>query len=418
MFSLVIYRRSKGWKRGTLVLCTAVVGMGSVVAALEVETNPGMTVAPGGTINISCNNLPGFSNCILQFPGGEFGVSLEEVWFHRGTADPSVVARGTHGSIEFSVNGELQKGAEVGIDNWMYVCHEEDGALAYNGWVQLDITASTVTPVLYVHDPASPTTLITLPEAVAATMSSPREIQVKSVDFENGIIELHNFGSSDQALDGWRFCTHDEDESLKYSGSSGLNGMTIEAGTSLFIHFNNDAPVVNADTINRSSTGGSWATPLDAGAYGLGLYFQTPFGVGANLADHVQWSLGGLDDGTADERSDEAQSGGVWTDQTQWVATSGATTKLVLTDGSAGELHGPADYLVLPDFGITSIVRNAPDGVTLSWPAVNNLTVTVEKSTTLTAAGWSTVDTTSGASSILTGQTDSDAFYRLNFPLP
>ena len=85
--------------------------------------------------------------------------------------------------------------------------------------------------------------------------------------------------------------------------TTGLNRVTIEAGTSLFIYFNNDAPPVGADHINRSSTGGSWAEPFDAGAYGMGLYFQTPFENGANIADHVQWSYGGLDNTTTGSSS-------------------------------------------------------------------------------------------------------------------
>ena len=290
--------------------------------------------------------------------------------------------------------------------------------LVYNGWMKVDLSPTAATPVLYVHDPVSPTTLITLPEAVAAATPGPRDIQIKSVDFENGIIELHNFGSGDQSLSGWRFCTHDEGESFRYSSSTGLNGETVEAGTSLYIYFNNDAPTVDSDHINRSSIGGNWATPLDNGAYGLGLYINGSFNNGANLADHVQWSLGGVDDAKADERSDEAQSGGGWTDQSQRGAAPAATTKIVLTDGSNGELHSPADYLVLPDFGITSIVRSGANEVTLTWPAVNNLEVSVEKSTTLQLAGWTCGVPTMGSSTTLTNEPETTKFYRLSYTLP
>ena len=214
-----------------------------------------------------------------------------------------------------------------------------------------------------------------------------------------------------------RSCTHDENQSFQYSGSSGLNGVTVEAGTSFYIHFNNDA-AVDADHINRSSIGGGWATPLDSGAYGMGLYINGSFGSGAALADHVQWSHGGVDNTRADERSDEAQAGGVWTDQSLWVATSGGTTKIVLTDGSNSELHGPSDYLVLPDFGITSIDRNGPSEVTLAWPVVNNLEVSVEKSTTLQPDQWTCGVPTMGASTTLTNEPETTKFYRLSYLLP
>ena len=55
--------------------------------------------------------------------------------------------------------------------------------------------------------------------------------------------------------------------------------------------------------------GGNFALPLDAGAsgdaYALGLYINSGFGAGANIADHIQFSFGGADNFTADERSDE-----------------------------------------------------------------------------------------------------------------
>jgi len=43
------------------------------------------------------------------------------------------------------------------------------------------------------------------------------EIQFKSVDFQNNVVELFNFGNSQVGLDGWRFCTHDENQTRQYS---------------------------------------------------------------------------------------------------------------------------------------------------------------------------------------------------------
>ncbi len=176
--------------------------------------------------------------------------------------------------------------------------------------------------------------------------AAPRDVQIRSVNFATGVVELFNFGRTDESLGGWRFCTHDENEALRYSGFAGLNGVTIEAGTSFFIHFNNDAPG-GSDSINRSTVG-SFALPLDAeGAYGMALYFPpVVFSSGAQIADHLQWSTGGADNDRADERSDEAERGGVWRDQSRWIATGADTVEIVLTDETGGVLHGPEDYQV------------------------------------------------------------------------
>ena len=171
-----------------------------------------------------------------------------------------------------------------------------------------------------------------------------RFVQIRSIDFVNGVLELHNFGAVDENLGGWRFCSHDEDQDRRYSSAGGFNGVTLMAGQSLFIHYNNDAS--QPDEINRGAIGGNFALPLDTdGAYSIQIYFASGFGNGNNIADHVQLSRFGVDNVSADERSDEAQNGGVWTDQTTWVPVLPETERVVLLDSSSGnELHGPSDY--------------------------------------------------------------------------
>jgi hypothetical protein len=116
----------------------------------------------------------------------------------------------------------------------------------------------------------------------------------------------------------------------------------------LFVHFNNDADPADAQAVNVSTIGGAFAQPLDAaGAYGVQIYWQTSFGVGANIADHVQFSIDGVDNTSADDRSDEAE-GEVWNDQSEWVAVALDTERIVLNDASLNnELHSPADYTVV-----------------------------------------------------------------------
>ena len=177
-----------------------------------------------------------------------------------------------------------------------------------------------------------------------------RFVQIRSIDFENGVLELHNFGTNVQPLDGWRFCSHDENQDRQYSATGGLNGRSLGPGESLFVHYNGDAAAANE--INTSTIGGNFSTPLDTnGAYAIEIYFQTPFGNGNNIADHIQLSLFGADNTRADERSDEAEDGGVWVDQNLWVPVLAETRRVVLRASSAmNELHGPTDYVNEFDF--------------------------------------------------------------------
>ena len=184
--------------------------------------------------------------------------------------------------------------------------------------------------------------------------SAVDSIQFRTVDLKNAIVELHNFGASPTSLSGWRFCTHDQNLTRQYSSTSGaLSSVTLGPGESLFIHWNNDAPA-EANHLNRSAAssqsdlvvGGSFATPLDATAFALGIYISSSFGSGAAIADHLQWSIGGVDNTPADERSDEAQDGGVWQSQTDWISTTAESDLIELTDTSGARLHSSANYVV------------------------------------------------------------------------
>ncbi|MBO6512640.1 MAG: hypothetical protein JJ974_01575 [Phycisphaerales bacterium] len=184
----------------------------------------------------------------------------------------------------------------------------------------------------------------------AGGVADQRDIQVRSVDFASGTIELYNYGTVDQDLSGWRTCTHDFDDVRRYSSSGGLNGVMIEAGTSVWFHYNNDAPA-DPDRLNISDIGGTFASPLDQDAYGLQLYFpdtngNVSFGNGSLIADHIQWNIDGSGVGNAEFRTVQSVSEGLWTAIGDFIATETGSESIELTDLGDGRFHGPGNYTV------------------------------------------------------------------------
>lgn len=182
---------------------------------------------------------------------------------------------------------------------------------------------------------------------VSAQITNPiRQIQIRTIDFENQTVEIRNFGTTDQTLNGWRFCTHDESSVRRYSSSAGLNGVTLAAGESMFLMYNNNASAANEFNISAL---GNFATPLDVdGAYGFQFYINSSFGNGNSISDHLQFSLNGTDNTTADERSDEAVAGNLWTDENLWISVSDSTTSISLIAGAeTSETNSPVDYEVV-----------------------------------------------------------------------
>lgn len=183
--------------------------------------------------------------------------------------------------------------------------------------------------------------------AAGVASAAPRDVQFVRFDVPGRIVELHNLGSDPVDLSGWRTCSHSGNQIRRYSAIAGLDGITIASGESLFIHLLNDAPT-RPNAINATTIGGQFAN-LTTGAYGLSIYFPNAqgnvlFTDGNLIADHIQWNIGGIDDPTADERSDEAVAGGVWTAVDEWVETSAATEWVLLVDLSGAALHGPVSY--------------------------------------------------------------------------
>ncbi len=179
------------------------------------------------------------------------------------------------------------------------------------------------------------------------SLAAPRDVQFKSVNFETLVIEVHNFGAAAEPFTNWRFCSHDDNQVRLYSTPGALNAITLGAGESFFLHFNNDAPGGASDAFNISSLGG-FATPLDRGPFSINLYLNSAFTQPSSMVDHVQWNIDGVDDFFADERSLVAQNAGLWTNEAQWVPTSATTQRLELNLDGLGNppagTHGPTSY--------------------------------------------------------------------------
>ncbi|MEM9065399.1 MAG: GC-type dockerin domain-anchored protein [Planctomycetota bacterium] len=185
---------------------------------------------------------------------------------------------------------------------------------------------------------------------VQAPIPSERSVQIRSIDFENGLIELFNFASVGVDLSGWRFCTHDFDQNLRYTSPAGLNGVTIPTGESFVIHFNNDADISDPLAINRSALG-AFAEPLDQDAYGMQLFFpgssgSVSFGNSTLIADHLQWNLDGAGVGQSETRTAQAVSEGLWTSNGDFISTENDSILIDLIDLSGDEAGGPSEYAV------------------------------------------------------------------------
>ena len=195
------------------------------------------------------------------------------------------------------------------------------------------------------------TTMTLLGLCASISYAAPRDVQMTIIIPESQQIVIDNTGTEPEDLSGWQFCSHNTLSVRRYSGPNGLNGVTIEPGVNIVLHLLNDAPAGLDNHINASDIGGSFAG-FELDAFAIGLYFpgttgSVNFGDGNTIADHVQWSLFGLNNFTADERSDEAVVGGVWTAVDDWIDVRPNTVLIELVDPNNTILHGPDSYNVI-----------------------------------------------------------------------
>lgn len=207
--------------------------------------------------------------------------------------------------------------------------------------------------------------LVAAGPALAGVPIPEREVQFRSVDLVNNIIEIHNFGDGVQPLDGWRLCTHSNAQARRYTGASALNGVSIPAGGSIFLYVDNDAPA-GAENFDIADLG-NFASNFGQGPFALQLFWPNggslSFGSTDDMVDHAQWSVGGVGNPIAQTRSQQAVNAGIWTAANAFIVTSGNSESIDLVP-LGGELHGPADYLVTePGLNCNEADLAAPFGV-------------------------------------------------------
>ena len=189
-------------------------------------------------------------------------LSIDGVWRPDFTVDLVVWDADTEAGITFNLNNP-----------------------ASNPQESISLLSENVSP--FIRQPVVGTIQFELVSDPSLPDLGERGVQISRIDFATQVVTLRNFGGVEQPLDGWRFCTHDENVVRRYSGSTGLNGITLAPGEKLNIHFLNDASAPGE--INISSIVGNFAIPLDSGSYGIQLYFDpVSFGNGNTIADHLQ----------------------------------------------------------------------------------------------------------------------------------
>ena len=111
----------------------------------------------------------------------------------------------------------------------------------------------------------------------------------------------------------------------------------------------------------------------------------------------------------------------MWTDQSQWIATTAESEGLLLTDSTTTFVHGPESYTNLPLpvvvddlFRIESITIAETGEVTLTWPTTAGASYEVFRSTDLSAESFETpLATVAGAEFVDTEPPANAAFYRV-----
>ena len=173
-----------------------------------------------------------------------------------------------------------------------------------------------------------------------------RRVQIASLELDDGVIEIKNFGDTPVDLNGWRFCSHSAEQALRYTNPRGLSGVSLAPGHSLFIHIFNDSPG-GSGAVNASDVG-AFANRFGQGPYSVQLFWPggdgLSFGENDDLADHVQWGVGGFGTSIAAARSSQAVAAGLWQSVSEWIVTTGATQRIELIDEGA-IVNGPDDFV-------------------------------------------------------------------------
>lgn len=159
---------------------------------------------------------------------------------------------------------------------------------------------------------------IALVASVLTLANASATVVFSELNFADGSITLHNNGTALEALDGWRFCSHDLDQQRVYSSTSALNGITIGAGDSLTLSFASFNFISTIDTANSAS---------------IGLYTSSNFGSSTALETFIQYTpVGNTTFGTSQARTVTAVDAGVWDANNSFVEVNASDTRITLNN--------------------------------------------------------------------------------------
>ncbi len=161
-------------------------------------------------------------------------------------------------------------------------------------------------------------------------------------------LSLVNNSNSPVALDGWRILTSDAVFINFQSDPGGLDGITIQAFSSLAIQLDNDASIdggINANEV------GSFAD-YESSAFAVTLFQPNGQGLVAFddpmlAVDHMQWSVNGEHHPIADTQNLLAVEAGLWKAHDDWIDARQQMYLIEQTSNLFSQLNGSDDYRIL-----------------------------------------------------------------------
>lgn len=177
--ALVVVHTATDVGPGTTVtndMATTLVDIGGTVLAdfdnyfFSVDDSANHALA--GSVNAA--DLPFSDENRVFFRESEAAMVPDPAGMRSGVADLSsmFIASVSHNFFRDvrtgSATAGFLSGAQMGPDNWVYFSNNDSGNMFPSFWTQLNVSSTSVTPILYVHDPMNASRDITMSEAISA----------------------------------------------------------------------------------------------------------------------------------------------------------------------------------------------------------------------------------------------------------